>query len=54
MRAKSPLGPMRAARPRRFGIAAGGDTRIKRASGVCGRCGGGWRAWPCRSCSNCG
>jgi hypothetical protein len=27
---------------------------IKPASGVCGRCGGGWRAWPCRFCWNCG
>src|SRR5450432_1144450 len=24
--------------------------KIKRASAVCGRCGGGWPAWPCRSC----
>jgi hypothetical protein len=36
---------------RRFG---GHAREIRPASGVCGRCGGGWRAWPCRSCSNCG
>jgi hypothetical protein len=36
---------------RRFG---GHAREIRPASGVCGRCGGGWQAWPCRSCSNCG
>jgi len=35
---------------RRFG----GHNRIKRASGVCDRCGGGCAAWPCRSGWNCG
>jgi hypothetical protein len=36
---------------RRFG---GHSREIKPASGVCGRCDGGWPAWPCRFCSNCG
>jgi hypothetical protein len=55
-RAKSRLCSSRWARPkrRRFGVAAGMNTRIKPASGVCGRRGGGWPAWPCRSCSSCG
>jgi hypothetical protein len=44
--------------PRRTAEAQAGRRRgihkIKPASGVCGPRGGGWPAWPCRSCWNCG